>query len=72
MAETSSGGVSGFLYFIVGALVVIVGLGAYAYFGGYVGGHTRTTTTEQTTTAPAAPGSSTTTTTKSTTTKTTP
>ena len=69
MAGNPSGG-SGALYFIVGALVVIVGLGVYAYFGGYVGGHTRTTT-EQTTTAPTGTGSSTTTT-KTTTTKTAP
>ena len=69
MAGNPRGG-SGALYFIVGALVVIVGLGVYAYVGGYVGGHTRTTI-EQTTTAPTGTGSSTTTT-KTTTTKTAP
>ena len=61
MAENSSGN-NGGLYLIVGGLVVAVGLGAYAYSGGYLGGHMSRTTTEQTTTSgPASAGSTTTT-----------
>ena len=62
MAE-DSGGSNGGLYFIVGGLVVIVGLGAYAYSGGYLGGHGSRTTIEQTTTSAPAPAGTTTTTT---------
>ena len=50
MAENTNGGPSA-LYFIVGALVVVVGIGAFVYSGGYFGGHSKTTT-EQTTTIP--------------------
>ena len=64
MAENSSDGGTSGLSFIVGGLVVAVALGAFVYFGGYLGGHRSRTTTEQTTTsAPAAAGSTTTTTT---------
>jgi hypothetical protein len=63
MAETSSGGGTGGLSFIVGGLVVAVGLGAFVYFGGYLGGHHSKTTTEQTTSAPEHAGGTTTTTT---------
>lgn len=66
MAENTSSGGNG-LYFIVGGLVVIVGLGAYAYSSGHLGGHhgggSTTTTTEQTTTTPTHHGEETTTTT---------
>ena len=68
MAQEASGGGNG-LYFIVGGLVVLVGLGAYAYTGGHLGAHrsggvSSTTTTEQTTTTtPPPPATSTTTTT---------
>jgi hypothetical protein len=61
MAENSSG--NGGLYFIVGGLVVIVGLGIFAFSGGYIGGHGGRTTTEQTTTSAPAPAASSTTTT---------
>jgi hypothetical protein len=65
MAENSSGNNSG-LYFIVGGLVVIVGLGTFVYSGGYLGGHGSKTTTEQTTiSAPAGSTTTTTTTEKS-------
>jgi hypothetical protein len=64
MAENSG---SGGLYFIVGGLVVVVGLGAFAYSGGYLGGHASRTTTEQTTTSMPAPAANTTTTTTTTT-----
>jgi hypothetical protein len=60
MADNSKGG-NGGLYFIVGALVVVVGLGAYAFHGGYIGGHGTTITTERT--ASPTPGGTTTTTT---------
>ncbi len=33
MSDTSNGGGNNGLYFIVGGLVVIVGLGAFLYFG---------------------------------------
>jgi len=67
MAETTSGS-SNSLYFIVGGLVVLAGIGAYAYTGGHLGGHRgagggSTTTTEQTTTTPTHHGEETTTTT---------
>jgi len=66
MAENASGG-SNTLYFLVGGLVVIVGLGAFAYTGGHFGGHggggSKTTTEQTTTTAPAHHGEETTTTT---------
>lgn len=67
MAENSNVGVSGSLYFIVGGLVVAVALGAFAYFGGYLGGYSSSTTTEQTTSSPAPAGTTTTTTTEKTT-----
>ncbi len=64
MSEGSNGGSNSALYFIVGALVVVVGLGAFVYSGGYLGPHGSRTTTEKTTTSvPAAGGSTTTTTT---------
>ena len=53
MVVNSSGG-NGFLYFIVGGLVVVVGLGAFLYSGGYIGGHGTRTTTEHS--IAAAPG----------------
>jgi hypothetical protein len=62
MADNSNGG-SGGLYFIVGGLVVAVGLGAFAYHDGYFGGHSSTTTTEHTTSLPFLGAASTTTTT---------
>lgn len=62
MADNANSSSNG-LYFIVGGLVVIVGLGAFAFHGGYFAGHGSTTTTEQTTTAPAPNGATTTTTT---------
>jgi hypothetical protein len=49
MADNTSGG-SNALYFIVGALVVVVGIGVFVYSGGYFAA--RKTTTEQTTTIP--------------------
>jgi hypothetical protein len=61
MAENTSG--NGGLYFIVGALVVVVGIGVFVYSGGYFGGHGKTTT-EQTTTVPFFGGTTTTTTTE--------
>jgi hypothetical protein len=59
MAENSNS--NGGLYLIVGGLVVAVGLGAFVYSGGYLGGHGSRTTTEQTISVPS--GSTTTTTT---------
>jgi hypothetical protein len=38
MAEQSSGGAGGGLYFVVGALVVAVAVLGYLVFGGQVGG----------------------------------
>jgi hypothetical protein len=67
MAEDSRGGGIGPLSFIVGGLVVAVAIGAFAYSGGYIGGHASQTTTERTTTtAPAAAPASTSTTTTTT------
>jgi hypothetical protein len=63
MAENSSGGGNGGLYFIVGGLVVAVGLGAFAYHDGYFGGRDSKTTTERTVSAPLFGASTTTTTT---------
>jgi hypothetical protein len=40
VTQTSSGSGNGFLYFIVGALVVAVGIFAYFFFGGERGGST--------------------------------
>lgn len=37
MAETTDGGSNNMLYFIVGGLVVVVGVLAYLYFGGHMG-----------------------------------
>jgi len=71
MAENSSGSGIGPLAFIVGGLVVAVGIGAFAYTGGYLGGHSSSTTTERTTVAPATPAAPATTTTTTTTQKTT-
>jgi hypothetical protein len=63
MAENSSGN-NGGLYLIVGGLVVAIGLGAYAYSGGYLGGRMSRTRTEQTATSgPVSAGSTSTTTT---------
>jgi hypothetical protein len=39
MTNNTSGESNGGLYFIVGGLVVAVAIGAFAYFGGYLGGH---------------------------------
>lgn len=72
MAEGSNGGNNGALYFIVGGLVVLAGIGAFVYGGGYLGNHVSNTTTERTTVtapAPAAPAGTTTTTTTQKTTK---
>jgi hypothetical protein len=66
MAEETSSGGNGGLYFIVGGLVVAVAIGAFAYQGGYLGDFSKTTV-QQTTTAPAPDGTSTTTTTTKTT-----
>jgi uncharacterized membrane protein YqiK len=49
MTENTNAGPSA-LYLIVGALVVVVGIGVFVYSGGYFGA--RKTTTEQTTTIP--------------------
>lgn len=62
MADTQVNSTPGSLYFIVGGLVVAMGVAAFAYYGGYIGGYTKTKT-EQTTTAPAPAGGATTTTT---------
>jgi hypothetical protein len=63
MAEESRGG-NGGLYFVVGGLVVVVGLGAFLYSGGNFGSFGSKTTTQQTTSsAPASAGNVTTTTT---------
>lgn len=64
MAENTSGSGNGGLYFIVGALVVVVGIGAFIYSGGYFGGHGKTTTEQTTTSLPLIGGSTTTTTTE--------
>ena len=37
MAETTNGGTGGGLYFIVGGLVVVVGVLAFLFFGGHIG-----------------------------------
>ena len=50
MAESTNAGPTA-LYFIVGALVVVIGLGVFVYSGGYFGARSKTTT-EQTTTIP--------------------
>lgn len=68
MAEISNSNPTGGLYFVVGGLVVAMVIGAFAYYGGYVGHYSRTTV-EQTTTAPAPTDTSTTGTTTTTTTK---
>ena len=62
MAEESRGG-NGGLYFVVGGLVVVVGLGAFLYSGGNFGSFGSKTTTQQTTSAPSLAGNVTTTTT---------
>jgi hypothetical protein len=38
MADTTNGGAGSGLYFIVGGLVVVVGLLAFLFFGGHIGG----------------------------------
>ena len=38
MADGNSGGNNGMLYFIVGALCVVVAAGAFVMFGGHVSG----------------------------------
>ena len=63
MSEGSNGGSNSALYFIAGALAVVVGLGAFVYSGGYFGPRGGKTTTEKTTTSVPAVGGSTTTTT---------
>jgi len=63
MAEGSRGG-NGGLYFIVGGLVVVVGLGAFLYSGGnFASLGSKTTTHRTTSSAPAPAGNVTTTTT---------
>jgi hypothetical protein len=70
MSDGSRGGGNGGLYFIVGGLAVVVGLGAFVYLGGNFGIHgIRTTTEQSTTSAPAPAGNVTTTTTTEKTTK---
>lgn len=64
--ETNRGGGVGPLYFIVGGLVVAVGIGAFILYGGNMPdgpATTSTTTTEQTTTQPTTDGGTSTTTT---------
>jgi hypothetical protein len=69
MSDNSSGGI-GPLSFIVGGLVVAVGIGVFLYSGGYLGGHATSTSTERTTVSaptvqtPAATTTTTTTTEK--------
>ena len=64
MAENSNSGGIGGLYFIVGGLVVVAGIGFFVYNGGHLGGgHGTSTTTEKTSVAAPAPAGSTTTTT---------
>ncbi len=67
MSENSGGGTNSFLAFVVGGLVVAVGVLAFLYFGVHVIGPKATSTT--TVTAPSSTGG---TTTNSTTTTTTP
>ena len=70
MSGNTSGGGIGPLAFIVGGLVVAVGIGVFLYSGGYIGGHATSTSTERTTvTTPAAPAQPATTTTTTTTEK---
>lgn len=65
MAENSSGSSNSGLSFVVGGLVVVVAIGVFLFYGGYIGGHSSKTTTEQTTSsAPASVGTTTTTTDK--------
>jgi len=40
MAESSTTSSNNALYFLVGGLVVVVGVIAFMYFGGLAGGHT--------------------------------
>jgi hypothetical protein len=58
MPENSSGSNNSFLYFIVGGLVVVVGVFAYLYFGLHLIGPKGTTTT--TVVAPNSTGGTTT------------
>ena len=46
MAENSSGSSNSGLSFVVGGLVVVVAIGAFLFYGGYVGGHSSKTTTD--------------------------
>ena len=66
MADQSSDGGNGGLYFVVGGLVAVVGIGAWLFFGAPMGhsGGGSSTVERTTTTAPGpAQGSTTTTTT---------
>jgi hypothetical protein len=62
MSENSRGSGGG-LYFVVGGLVVVVGLGAFLYTGGNFGSLGSKTTTQQTTSSAPAPAGNVTTTT---------
>jgi hypothetical protein len=62
MSENSRGG-NGGLYFVVGGLVVVVGLGAFLYSGGNFGSLGNKTTAQQTTTSAPTPAGNVTTTT---------
>lgn len=57
MAESTDSGSNNALYFIVGGLVVVVGIVAFLFFGGYLPG--TTDTTNITVEAPAAPATTT-------------
>jgi hypothetical protein len=62
MSDNTRGG-NGGLYFVVGGLVVVVGIGAFLYSGGNFGSFGSKTTTQQTTTSAPAPAGNVTTTT---------
>jgi hypothetical protein len=69
MSESARGG-NGALYFVVGGLVVVAGIGVFLYSGGnFASLGSRTTTQQTTTSAPAPAGNVTTTTTTEKTTK---
>jgi hypothetical protein len=61
MDEQQGGNGNGALYFIVGGLVVAVGLGAFVYYGGHFKVGSNSTTTERTISAPTPAGTTTTT-----------
>jgi hypothetical protein len=67
MSGNANGGGIGPLAFIVGGLVVAVGIGVFLFSGGYIGGPATSTSTERTTVStpasPAQPAATTTTTT---------